>query len=46
MANAALLHWIAGMGAVGTCTLCARLEEAERHLRPELGWITDQTLTL
>jgi C-terminal processing protease CtpA/Prc len=43
-ANAALLHWIAGMGAVRTCTLCARLEEVELHLRPELGWITDQTL--
>ena len=43
-ANAALLHWIAGMGAVGACTSCARLEEAELHLRPELAWISDQTL--
>jgi C-terminal processing protease CtpA/Prc len=43
-ANAALLHWIAGLGEVTACESCAKLEESDIHLRPELDWIDDQAL--
>ena len=41
-ANAALLKWIAALGPVEPCKPCARLEEKEIHLRPDLHWITDE----
>jgi C-terminal processing protease CtpA/Prc len=43
-ANAALLHWIAGLGKVAECNSCATLEEKDLHLRPELDWLRDESL--
>jgi C-terminal processing protease CtpA/Prc len=43
-ANAALLDWIAGLGAVGTCKPCVTLDESDLHIRPELDWIADEAL--
>jgi hypothetical protein len=43
-ANVAMVKWIAGLGAVGKCDPCAKLDEADLHLRPEVDWIGDQAL--
>lgn len=42
-ANAALVRWIEGLGEVGVCKICAKLDERDLHLRPELDWITDES---
>jgi C-terminal processing protease CtpA/Prc len=43
-ANAALLEWITGLGAAAPCKPCAKLDESDLHLRPELDWISDKAL--
>ena len=43
-ANTALLHWINGIGAIGTCKPCASLDENDLHLRPKLDWISGKAL--
>ncbi len=42
-ANAVLLHWIDGLGPVATCTRCAKFSESDLALRPDSGWIADET---
>ena len=41
-ATAAIEQWVAGLGAVPACTVCARLHEENLHLRPALHWINDE----
>jgi hypothetical protein len=43
-ANAALSHWIAGLGEVAECKSCAKLEENGLYMRPQLDWIGDEAL--
>jgi hypothetical protein len=43
-ANAALLHWIDGLGPVQPCNPCATLDEDNLQLRPGLAWIGDSAL--
>lgn len=43
-ANAALLEWITGLGTAAPCKFCAKLDEGDLHLRPELNWISDKAL--
>jgi hypothetical protein len=38
-ANTALGLWIAGLGDAGACKVCAKLDERDLHLRPDLDWI-------
>jgi hypothetical protein len=42
VANATLVHWIAGLGPVAPCNPCAKLDESHLHLRPDLRWIDDE----
>jgi C-terminal processing protease CtpA/Prc len=41
-ANAAVTTWIARLGDVPACQSCARLDEAELHLKPEIEWIESE----
>jgi C-terminal processing protease CtpA/Prc len=41
-ANAAILDWIADLGPVAPCNPCAKLDESDLQLRPDLGWIADE----
>ena len=41
-ATAAIEHWVAGLGVVPECTVCARLTEENLYLRPDLNWINDE----
>ena len=41
-ANDYIAHWIESLGAVAECNPCAKLDESEIHLRPDLGWISDE----
>lgn len=41
-ANAALIRWIDDLGPVPPCAPCAKLEEKDLSLRPDLDWIADQ----
>jgi len=43
-ANAALVKWIAGLGALEPCNPCAKIETGDIHLRPALEWLDDQAL--
>ena len=43
VANATLVHWIAGLGPVAPCSPCTKLEESNLYLRPDLGWIDDES---
>ncbi|MGA2671674.1 MAG: S41 family peptidase [Terracidiphilus sp.] len=43
-ANAALLHWVDGLGPVKPCNPCATLDEDNLQLRPDLAWIGDSVL--
>jgi C-terminal processing protease CtpA/Prc len=43
-ANAALLHWIAALGAISPCKPCAKLDESNLDSRPDLDWIGNETL--
>ncbi len=38
-ANTALANWIQSLGEAPPCQQCARLDEAELHLRPDVEWI-------
>ena len=42
VANATLLRWIAGLGPVAACNPCAKLEESNLYMRPDLRWIDDE----
>jgi C-terminal processing protease CtpA/Prc len=41
-ANATLARWIAGLGPVAPCDSCARLDERDLYLQPDLRWIDDE----
>ncbi len=41
-ANADVVHWIEGLGPVAPCNPCAKLDESDLHIRPDLGWIADK----
>jgi C-terminal processing protease CtpA/Prc len=41
-ANAALLRWITGHGAIAECKSCTQLEPKDLHLQPEIKWIEDE----
>jgi hypothetical protein len=43
-ANAAVTTWIARLGDVPACQSCARLDEAELHLKPEIEWIKSEAM--
>src|SRR5579872_4016502 len=43
-ANSALLRWIDGLGAVTPCKSCVTLSDSDLYMRPQLDWISDQTL--
>jgi C-terminal processing protease CtpA/Prc len=43
-ANAAMLKWINGLGAVAPCKPCADLDEKDIQLRPDVSWLGDETL--
>src|SRR5262249_25702967 len=43
-ANAAMLAWIAGLGPVTPCTMCASLPADGLALSPSLDWIADTSL--
>jgi len=40
--NQILLNWITGLGSIPSCVLCADLDEAQLHLRSDLGWIGEE----
>jgi len=42
--NTALNKWIAGLGPVDPCKMCATLEERDLLIRPDLDWLSDETL--
>ena len=41
-ANAVILSWATGFGAVTQCTACAALNTADLYLSPSLDWISDE----
>jgi C-terminal processing protease CtpA/Prc len=41
-ANAAVRKWIATLGAVNECAMCAKLDETNLYLKPDLAWISDE----
>lgn len=43
-ANAAMLKWIEGLGPVAPCKPCASLDEKDIQLRPDVGWLSDETM--
>jgi hypothetical protein len=43
-ANRVLLDWIAALGPVAPCQNCAKLDEKDLALRPDLGWLSDEKL--
>jgi C-terminal processing protease CtpA/Prc len=43
-ANAALAQWIAKLGVVTPCQPCAKLDETDLYLPPDLKWISDESL--
>src|SRR5882672_4332019 len=43
-ANGALEDWIAKLGAVDPCKPCAKLDESDLQLRPDLDWIGNAAL--
>lgn len=43
-ANAAMLKWINGLGAVAPCKPCASLDEKDIQLRPDVSWLGDETM--
>lgn len=42
-ANAALVHWMDGLGPVSPCSPCATLDASDLSVRPDLDWIADET---
>jgi C-terminal processing protease CtpA/Prc len=43
-ANAAMAKWISGLGTTDPCNPCARLNDSDLHLRPDIAWIEDESL--
>ena len=43
-ANAAMVRWIDGLGPVPRCNPCARLDQHDLQLGPDLDWIADTRL--
>jgi C-terminal processing protease CtpA/Prc len=43
-ANAALAQWMAKLGVVAPCQVCAKLDEADLYMPPDLKWISDERL--
>jgi len=43
-ANAAMLKWIEGLGPVAPCEPCASLDEKDIQLRPDVSWLSDETM--
>jgi C-terminal processing protease CtpA/Prc len=43
-ARSAVSKWVAGLGSVPACSLCASLAENQLHLRPPVTWLTDERL--
>lgn len=43
-AHAVLLKWVTSLGEVAACNPCARLDEKDLYLRPDVAWISDRTL--
>lgn len=41
-AEAALVHWIDGLGAIAPCRPCATLDEHDLALGPDLAWLDDR----
>ena len=42
-ANALLLEWVRNLGPVPDCNPCATLAENDLHLRPQMGWLADES---
>jgi len=42
-AEAALVHWIDGLGTVTRCAPCATLDESDLALAPDLAWLDDRS---
>jgi C-terminal processing protease CtpA/Prc len=42
-ANAELVRWIEGLGEPGACKSCAKLDEHDLQVKPDLDWIMDQS---
>jgi C-terminal processing protease CtpA/Prc len=42
-ANAALVRWIEGLGDAGACMDCAKLDEHDLYMRPDLDWISNES---
>jgi C-terminal processing protease CtpA/Prc len=42
VANAAIVHWITGLGPVAACSPCAKLDQSDIQLRPDVSWIDDE----
>lgn len=42
--NAAILNWVNGLKLPSPCKKCARLDERNLHLRPNLAWIEDEAV--
>jgi C-terminal processing protease CtpA/Prc len=43
-ANAAILKWINSLGPVQPCQPCVKLDAARLHLRPQIGWLSDERM--
>jgi hypothetical protein len=43
-ANAAMAKWISGIGTIDPCSSCAKLGDADLHLRPDIAWIEDEAV--
>lgn len=43
-ANAALLHWIENLGLIAPRKPCAKLDESDLDLRPNLDWLANKAL--
>jgi C-terminal processing protease CtpA/Prc len=43
-ANAAMAEWISGLGTTDPCNPCAKLDDTDLHLRPDIAWIEDEAL--
>jgi hypothetical protein len=43
-ANKVLLDWISALGVTPPCQPCARLDEKDLELRPDVAWLSDEKL--
>ncbi len=39
-----LIEWIDGLGPIGPCLPCAVLSPDKLHIKPDLGWLSDEAL--